>query len=587
MFLCGLVIIVLRIAQYHLGLRTSNSPIQTLWQHLIRLSTLETFFSYILSAWLFSQIYLLHQSAGAQMDWITYYNGDRPRLNEKPLYLTTHLMLFGALQAGLHLVRDTDRLSLGVVRLGRANASQQNGDPINTLKRFGEEIPSIAISSVTFSVVAVLLNMALYALLIRSTAWSAGLALFRLFYNLPKTNYLPLHGPWQYYVLGRCFWSGFLLSLIWMTGNTAFATFFVKEPLKNGRPLTSESKDPNGSLLNGLKSKKQSVKGFALWELAFVARDFEDRRRAIYQDIDRRDGPMWSQVHGICMELVRSLETRIDTYGQAPTPAALAANTQLVEEKSRLTPPVKQDPILVSTPRRRTFRTEVEKAVGNAATDPGQKPMLSPLAKKAMAEAKERLRTVQREIQGAGAANGTLREWSRTFLSSPAGWLLRQDFQRRLTAAVLGMPYGEVSLYVNAINSLSQLAVHSLAEDTYGNVQRDVPSIVRALTSTTKKLDDFIAGFPQHWTELTVDRSSRNVDEILIALREGLSELVTSFGPYRRDLRLSETDMRLAKEAAGVANQRQEIPLHLEGPLHHEIPLPRVVLEGGHEILEV
>ena len=550
---------MLRIAQYHLGLRTSNSPIQTLWQHLVRLSTVETIFSYVFSAWLFSQIYLLHQSPAAQMDWIIYYGGDRPRLNEKPLYLTTHLVLFGVAQAGLHLFRDTDRLSLGVVRPGQADDALRNGDPINTLRRFGEELPSIAISSITLSFAAVVLNMVVYALLVRSTAWSAGLSLFRLFYNLPKTNYLPLHGPWQYHVLGRCFWSGFLLSLIWMTGNAAFSTFLVKEPLKNGRPLTSESKDPNGSLLNGLKSKKQSVKGFAMWELAFVARDFEDRRRAIYQDIDRRDGPMWSQVYGICMELVKGLETRIDTYGKAPAPAAPPTNVQAVEEKQQFSQPVRQDPILASTPQGKTFRAEVEKAVGNAATDPRQKPMLSPLARKAVAEAKDRLRNVQREIQGAGNPNSGLREWSRTFLASPVGWLFRQDFHRRLSAAVLGTPYGEVSLYVNAINSLGQLAVHSLAEDTYGNVQRDVPSIIRTLTSTTKKLDDFVAGFPQHWTELTVDRSSREVDEILVALRDGLSELVASFGPYSRDLRLSPADMRLAKEAAEAVSHRGEV----------------------------
>ena len=34
----------------------------------------------------------------------------------------------------------------------------------------------------------------------------------------------------------------------------------AKAPLKNGQPLTFEAKDPNGSLLNGLKSKKPSIK---------------------------------------------------------------------------------------------------------------------------------------------------------------------------------------------------------------------------------------------------------------------------------------------------------------------------------------
>jgi nucleoporin NDC1 len=58
----------------------------------------------------------------------------------------------------------------------------------------------------------------------------------------------------------RCILASFMLLFAWMAGNTAFSIFLVKEPLKNGRPLTSESKDPNGSLLNGLKSKKLSIK---------------------------------------------------------------------------------------------------------------------------------------------------------------------------------------------------------------------------------------------------------------------------------------------------------------------------------------
>jgi nucleoporin NDC1 len=60
--------------------------------------------------------------------------------------------------------------------------------------------------------------------------------------------------------MARCVWSSILLSFIWLAGNTAFSIFLVKEPIKNGRPLSSDSKDPNGSLLNGLKSKKLPIK---------------------------------------------------------------------------------------------------------------------------------------------------------------------------------------------------------------------------------------------------------------------------------------------------------------------------------------
>jgi nucleoporin NDC1 len=50
--------------------------------------------------------------------------------------------------------------------------------------------------------------------------------------------------------------AGFLLIMLWEVGNTAFSAYVAQPPLKNDRPITYESKDPNGSLLTGLKGKK-------------------------------------------------------------------------------------------------------------------------------------------------------------------------------------------------------------------------------------------------------------------------------------------------------------------------------------------
>ena len=46
---------------------------------------------------------------------------------------------------------------------------------------------------------------------------------------------------------------------LWDTCNTAFTLNMGEEPLKYDKPLTNDSQDPNGSLLNGLKSKKEIV----------------------------------------------------------------------------------------------------------------------------------------------------------------------------------------------------------------------------------------------------------------------------------------------------------------------------------------
>ena len=140
-------------------------------------------------------------------------------------------------------------------------------------------------------------------------------------------------------------------------------------------------------------------------------------------------------------------------------------------------------------------------------------------------------------------------------LRSAAGRPLQHTYRRRLARVVLGEPYGEPSLYVNAASALCLLAVHSLGEDKYGNVQRDVAAIVRTLTSVTRKLDGFVAALPRHWTDVEGRRECPEVEQVRAVLREALGQLVEAFGPYARDLRLSLADMRLAREAVAAGKE--------------------------------
>lgn len=549
---CGLLVIILRIAQYHVGIRTSNSAFESFTHNVFKLQTLEALVTYTLSAWIFSQLWIWSGAEG--LNWITYFSGDRARLNEKPLFLTWHFIILGCAQAFRHLFCDKDRLTLGVVKAG--NGAKQGGNGIQLVQFVKEAGPNVVIQGATLAACSIGLSIFIYPFVLRGFVWRTTLFFLRPFYNLPRTNMLPSTWPFSSWTLVQCFLVGFMLSFAWLAGNEAFSTFLVREPLKNGQPLTSESKDPNGSLLNGLKSKKLAIRCFAMWELAFIARDYEIRRKGIYEDLDRKDGPMWSQVYAICLEAIRSMEARIDNYGRAPAaaPAAPAAPTQ---EKRRSTQAPKQDAILQSTPQKNTFRNEVEKVVNHIATDPSQPSQLSPLAKKAMESAKEGLLHISKEATGSDDPQSLFRDIAMQVLNTPLGWPFRQQFSRRLTAVVLGTPYGEPSLYVNAINALSLLAVQSLKEDKYGNVQRDVATIIRTFTTVTSKLESFKQGFPLHWTDVEKKRACPEVEVVLQALRDGLTSLIEAFGPYARDLRLSLTDMRLAKEAAGIDSSDQ------------------------------
>lgn len=291
-----------------------------------------------------------------------------------------------------------------------------------------------------------------------------------------------------------------------------------------------------------------------MWELAYISRDFEDRRMAIFEDIDRKDGPMWSQIYTICLDLVKSIGTRVDEYGKQPAPPPVEPTKD--EPKARTSAPPKEDAIFRRQQANKSMRVEFDKVLDRAARSPGETPMsgLSPVAKKTWKMAKDSVLTQEQQdvLQPQNILGQFKQIFVRVLLNDHVGMLFRQEYRKRLAVAVLGTPFAELGLYLNAIEVLGMMAVKSLGEDKFGNVHRDVPTIMRTFTSTVTKLEAFKDSFPVHWTDVEARRDSPEVDALLRGLKEALRKLVYEFEPYRNDLRLTLTDIRLAKEAAGA-----------------------------------
>lgn len=91
---------------------------------------------------------------------------------------------------------------------------------------------------------------------LRYTTWRIAYTFWSLL--IPRAS-----GPGRYPPEGlldmsvRCLFEAFLLLFLWNNVNNTFNFFLSKEPLKKGQPLTNDSKDPNLSLVQGLRSKKE------------------------------------------------------------------------------------------------------------------------------------------------------------------------------------------------------------------------------------------------------------------------------------------------------------------------------------------
>lgn len=309
-----------------------------------------------------------------------------------------------------------------------------------------------------------------------------------------------------------------------------------------------------------------------MWELAYIARDFDDRRKAIFEDIDRPDGPSWAQIYAVCIEKLKTIEKSIDEYGRPPAPAQQSASAP-AQSAQRVVPPPRNEDVW-APPRPSTgLGSRVGGVVKSIGTSPGKTPVeyLGNEARRRIGQATDQYLTKeQKEMMTPEHINTSARNLALKVLSTPwVGPLFHHNFRRSLVKAVLGTPYAEPSVPINAAFILSQFAVSSLVEDKYGNVQRDVATIIRTFTVLIKKLESFSENFPVHWTDLSGKRVCPEVDALLDALKEGLGRLATSFAPYATDLRLSRADMRLAREAA-------------------EKPLPKqVAAAGGPEMEQV
>ena len=259
---------------------------------------------------------------------------------------------------------------------------------------------------------------------------------------------------------------------------------------------------------------------------------------------------MWSQISVICLDTIRSLERRIDAL--APAPAKPAAPAAPVQPRQRIAQPPKAGDVLA--PRPNAKASLVKASVANLITSPGKTPVeeWTPGVKKFAEKVADRFMTPnQRQAIQPGALQSSLEAvWLRVLALPVIGPFFQQTFGRRLAEAALGSPYVEISVYANAAYALSELAVRSLAEDNYGNVQRDVPAMIRTLTAVIKKLEKFRDDFPMHWTDITQKKECPELSELLAALKDGLSAVIAQFGQYSNDLRISRTDMRFAQEAA-------------------------------------
>jgi nucleoporin NDC1 len=478
-----------------------------------------------------------------------------------------------------HLMSDQDRVPYPLRAVKSKDAKDQTPSAVEApLVQIRRALSTLALSAGTWALWLTVPGTLSYFFLFRSVAWGNAFSIVQYMYFLPKAQRAHPTGLAPFGdLVGRVLIESFLIVFLWQFTNVVYSAYISQEPLKKNKPLTADSKDPNGSLIVGLKAKKEfakvclnlqyesryanTPKATAFWELVLITTRFPERRQTIYSELDRMGGSTWSQIQSLCLAEVSAIRTRIDkftsppaTQSSAPSPAAE------VKGRQPITAPLKTDPIFVKAPPPATELKKAATYIGDVARKHGNSPNAKPLQKALEYSSHKLLTDAQRE-QIAPAhiqqkANGILTQ----IVHNPyIGYIFQQRFSRRASSIIFngtligGTQYSTASVTISAVDALSQLLVQSLKEDKYGQVSQSVPSIIRAYTEAIKAMEVFLANSSPHWSDVNFQNSHRgevgDVEVLMEALKDGLENIFGTFGEYLEGMGMSQGEIAQCKGA--------------------------------------
>lgn len=582
LFLSVLSVFIVRLANLHVGERNTTSGVETLYQQLTAARTYNTLWWYLVSAFVFGEVYIWSRGNDANLGWIDQGRPyERPRLNENPIVLRCLYMYLAVVQTCVHLYSERDTVSLLKVEENNKQGSEEGTQPVRPTDKLTQTLPAVAQQSFKLMILGLVTIMPIYLLFLRRTAWSWTYFFGRIFFrDLPKNA-----TPAGFVNLPTLIWqsgtSCFMMMFLWEISNAVFTVYVAQPPLKKDNPLTSEikdnagsyvtkSQDPNGSLLNGLKSKKEVPKTFAFWELYLICTQFNARRKTIFNEVDRKTGSTWVQMSTACLGEIEAIRERI-RVSQDPVEgrAKMAAEELARKQQEHLIGHPQTEPLgLPSIANRGVQDGEVfakqsssfAQNVGNFARSVGQSPNahnpLTPRARRALEWGTDRVLSKEQQAQLSKQALGKeTNAYVLSFLQTPVGEPFRKTFARLANAVIFGIPRSNRVNIIHAIRSLTSLVIASLKEDDYGQAAKDVPAIIRTYTATIGDIQKFLAVLEPSWTDVEFNarksRQVREISEVVQELRNGLEQMLLAFGEYATSLGLTKREVREAKEAVG------------------------------------
>ncbi|ORY10848.1 nucleoporin protein Ndc1-Nup [Clohesyomyces aquaticus] len=566
LFIPALSVYVLRVSQWHVGKRNYATPYKTFTEMALSINTFATLAIYSFSAWFYGEVYVWSRPGEARLGFTDQGKlYERIKLNERPLYLRYLFIALAVAQAVFHLWKDYDTIDVPGLKPKQERKETDSAlapKSKSTSDRLIQKCYIIGPRAFWTMIFTFVGGNVVYFFGFRWVLWSWYYWFMRFGISLAKAS-KPTGLPPFFNLVGMFAAEGFLLALLWDFTNVTFDLYISEEPLKKDQPITSDSKDPNGSLLNGLKSKKGQVNNIAFWELAMITDRFDARRKSLFGDLERKKGPTYEQVTNLCLKEIKNVVNRIDNVLGAPASAAQAqpTNPASLALIPRISEPLKQGQIIAPEPLPTTRLGKLDTITSKIA-----RAHSSP-QNAADSKARELLKKGQTQLtEGTRQAESFFTVWQARFVASPIGWPWRNCIRRIANSIINGAPYSRQSAIMNAITALTNLTVASLREDEYGQFKDKVPEIIRQFSEVITKIEVYMQGLEVHWTDvdcLAKPEAQRKkipeVDAVLDSLKEGLERILRAFNEYLGNMGMSRQEIMEAKKLVGKQNKEPQM----------------------------
>lgn len=466
-------------------------------------------------------------------------------MNERPIFFRAYALMLALGAAGAHLYSGRSSLRIPISRLPPSSASpdlaNQSTHPLES--RFTQIKKSLGPAlwrSARDAAIGIVLGPFIYSLLLRQLLWGSHLAFAKIWFNLSRANaypsgYPPLGVPYLF----RSYFAGFLLLFTWDMSASLFLIYLKQEPTRLGLPLSASSKDPNGTLLTGLKAKRDVVKTFAFWELTIIAQKHKDRRQAIFEDIERPTGPIWPQMLQSGLKVLQDIDLRIN--GPPPTPAVADPQKQ-IKALPNIVPQLADQSIAATKPKPTIGKMIVSETVDRIGNS--KNAWRPPVEQTTQAVESMILDYVKPPGADSSTLKGAIKQWLGSLLPSTASSLFTTSNSAKITATVLGLPAGNAALIVDVVESITKMLVASLSEDTYGRATPTVPETVRTFTKTLTSIESFVDA-----NKAGTEGRIEEVEIIVERLKAGLRELLAAFQLYLVDVGLGIAELNQANRA--------------------------------------